>query len=60
MITAMSTQKVERLECHCENDECLHTWTTRKSEIPYQCPRCLKRKHIWNRSEENNDKRKND
>lgn len=32
--------------CKCENDKCRHVWTTRKKELPDQCPKCHSTK--WN------------
>lgn len=46
----MSTVPTTRLECRCE--QCGHEWTSRTDKVPYQCPRCLKRRHYWNKSEE--------
>lgn len=31
---------IEVYECTCENLTCRHSWTTRKLEVPAQCPKC--------------------
>lgn len=52
----MSTKQLIRYECKCEaqtkGKPCGHVWTTRLDGIPKNCPNCLARISVWNKSEE--------
>lgn len=39
--------KVYKCTCNC----CGHSWTTRKLELPEQCPKCHNPR--WNKTEDN-------
>ena len=45
----MATKELKRYDCVC--DKCGHQWTTRLEGLPKNCPNCLARIQVWNRSE---------
>lgn len=52
----MATKQLIRYECRCEavtrtRGVCDHTWITRGEGLPTNCPNCLAREHVWNKSE---------
>lgn len=44
------TKEVIRYECTCE--KCHNVWVTREKELPKNCPSCVARIRVWNKSEE--------
>lgn len=45
----MATKELKRFDCVC--DKCGHQWTTRLEGLPKNCPNCLARIQVWNKSE---------
>lgn len=43
------TKDVQRYECKCE--KCGKVWVTREYKIPANCPGCVARVQVWNKSE---------